>query len=99
MPIQSRIQDFVREVLPAVPRPLTKHVTCHVFWLIQRRHDWHQRYEQFAIETPGSTATVNQMIGKAVKAVLGADDRGETEAPECCALISRYMTLRVPPNT
>ena len=98
MTIQSRIQDFVREVLPAVPRPLTKHVTCHVFWLLQRRHDWHQRYEA-AVETPGGTATVNQSIGKAVKAVLGADDRGETEAPGCCALISRYMTLRVPPNT
>ena len=99
MPIQSRIQDFVREVLPAVPRPLTEHVTCHVFWLIQQRHDWRQRYGQIANETRGGTDTVNQLIGKAVKAVLGADDRGETEAPECCALISRYMTLRVPPNT
>ena len=99
MPIQGRIQDFVREVLPAVPRPLTKHVTCHVFWLIERRHDWHRRYDQFANETTGSTGTVNQLIGKAVKAVLGAGDLGETDAPECCALITRYMTLRVPPDT
>ena len=98
-PIQGRIHDFVREVLPAVPRPLTKRVTCHVFWLIERRHDWHQRYDQFANETTGSTGTVNQLIGKAVKAVLGAGDLGETDAPECCALITRYMTLRVPPDT
>ena len=99
MPIQARIQEFVTEVLPAVPRPLTKHVTCHVFWLIERRDDWRQRYDQFASETPGGTATVNQSIGRAVKAVFGADDLGETPAPECCALIKGYMMLRLPRNT
>ena len=98
MPIQARIEGFVRDVLPAVPRPLTKHVTCHVFWLIERRDDWRQQYDLFATETQDGTDTVNQLIGKAVKAVLGADDLGNTDAPECCTLIGRYMKLRVPPG-
>ena len=98
MPIQARIEDFTGEVLSAVPRPLTKHVTCHVFWLIERRDDWWQQYDLFANETRGGPDTVNQLIGKAVKAVLGADDLGNTDAPECCTLISRYMKLRVPPG-
>ena len=99
MPFQARIEAFVGEVLPAVPRPLTKHVTCHVFWLIERRGDWQQRYDQFANETRGGPDTVNQSIGKAVKALLGANDLGETDAPECCALISRYMQLDLPLGT
>lgn len=98
MPIQARIEDFVREVLPAVPRPLTKHVTCHVFWLIERRDDWRQQYDLFANETQGGTDAVNQLIGKSVKAVLGADNLGNTDAPECCTLTSHYTKLRVPPG-
>ena len=98
MGFERRIADFVREILPAVPRPLSEDVTCQVFCLIERSDTWRQRYDAFANETTGGTDTVNQRIGKAVKAVLGADDLGRADAPECCTLTKWYTKLRVPPG-
>lgn len=98
MPFQDRIRDLVRDVLPAVPRPLTEHVTCHVFRLIERRQTWRQRHGRLAGETTGGTDIANQSIGKAVKAVLGASNPDETDALEWCALITRFTTLRRPPD-
>ena len=89
MSIQCQIEDFVRGVLPEVPRPLTEHVTRDVFRLIERSHDWQRYYDRFVDETrpgrkgdiTGGRATVNRLIGKAVKAVLEAETIGNASAP------------------
>ena len=106
MSIQRRIEEFVRRVLPAVPRPLTEHVTCDVFRLIERSDDWRRYYDRFVGETQrgregdikGGRDTVNRSIGKAVKAVLGAETIANASPPECCTLIRSYTTLDVPPG-
>ena len=96
--MQNELENFVSDILSAVPKPLTEHVTCHVFWLIERRPEWGQRYEHFITRSPGGAHTVNQNIGKAVKAVLDAENLGETDAPEDCALIKTYTRLHMLPN-
>lgn len=107
MSIQRQIEDFVRGVLSEVPRPLTEHVICDVFRLIERSDVWRRGYDRFVDETrrgregdiKGGRDTVNPLIGKAVRAVLGAETIGTASAPECCTLIrSRYTILRVPPG-
>lgn len=103
MSIQRQIEDFVRRVLPTVPRPLTEHVILDVFRLIERSDDWRRCYDRFVDETrsgregdiEGGRATVNRLIGKAVKAVLRAEKIGEASAPKCCTLIRSYTILDV----
>ena len=96
--MQNELENLVSDILSAVPKPLTEHVTCHVFWLIERRPEWRQRYEQFIARSPDGAHVVNPLLGKAVKAVLDAENLSETDAPEDCALIKTYMRLHMLPN-
>lgn len=89
---REEVQDFVAEVMEAVPRPLTEHVTCHVFWLIERCSNWRAQYDRFA--AAGDFDTMNREIGRAVKEKLDATNIEERPAHGSCVLIKTYTMLR-----
>ena len=91
---RMRVTEFVREVLPAVQRPLTVDVTDHVFCAIEANPDWLQRYEQFRNETPGGADTINSEIGRAVKNILATDVAGTNKTP-ASGLIAKCSRLDV----
>ena len=95
--IRARLTEFVEDVLPTVPRPLTPDVTDHVFRAIEDSPTERRRYEGFRDETPGGIHTVNAEIGRAVKRVLATDVIGKNESPES-GLIESCSRLAVRPN-
>lgn len=88
--LRNEVETLVAEVLH---RRNAEHITLHVFLAIELDEAWRERFNELCEDS--DTDTVKQEIGRAVRAILGADViQTGNETPDLRAIVSEYSSLR-----
>ena len=88
--ISRPVSELVKEVLDTISRPYPENVTAQVCLAIQKKSDWHNRYNRLVRSY--SKWSVNSQIGRSILQITGLRNLG-LRAKATSSLIKTYTRL------